>query len=276
MSAGTIAKIRQKLADRVRMIRARSTPSAAPAGVPQTREGALDEPEAVALSHQFNGWLNVPASIVTLHLLRVLPFGPVAEIGVYYGKYLSVLRAAMGRNCRIVGYDIFNENQVPRVEDALGAGFGGLGNIRLVQVDSTTLTPERVLRDCGGAPVFISVDGSHEAEPVLSDMRLAEAVLDPRGIVAMDDVLNPVALGVNEAVGRYLNGDAPQLVPFAYVANKMFFCRPAQHEAYLGDVARFMTGRGHDPSFQFYVEQTAKGEDLRRSFFGVDVLIVTG
>lgn len=241
-----------------------------------SRAEPVDELAAITRAESFPGWLNVPASLFTLHLLDRLPVGPVVEIGVFRGKYLSILRSGVGATCRIVGYDIFTEAQAPLIEQEFTQAFGQLGNVLLIQVDSTRLTPDRVRKDCGGAPVFMSVDGSHEAGPVLSDMKLADAVIDPGGIVAMDDVLNPVALGVNEAVARFLCDENAQLVPFAYVANKMFFCRPAQHASYLQQTQDILAARGTDPSFQFYVDNKAQGNDMRRRFFGRDVLIVTG
>lgn len=160
--------------------------------------------------------------------------------------------------------------------DLLAGAFGTLGNVALFQLDSTTLTADRVREDCGGAPVFMSIDGSHEAGPVLSDMRLADAVLDAEGIVAMDDVLNPLALGVNEGVARYLSGPNPDLVPFAYAANKMFFCRADIHAARLEEATAYLDSRGDDPSFPVYAQMKRQNDPSRRAFFGVDVLIAAG
>lgn len=267
---------RHLVLSRLRMLKRRFQNRTAPTGLPQSREGTLPEREAVAVSNRFFGWLNVPASIVTLHMLKSLPFGPVVEIGVYRGKYLSILRSAVGKNCRIVGYDIFNEAQAPQIEEGFSEAFGALGNLKLIQVDSTRLTADRVLQDCGGKPVFMSIDGSHEAGPVLSDMKLADAVLDGAGIVAMDDVLNPLAIGVNEGVARFLHDSRATLVPFAYVANKLFCCRPDYHDTYQQQIRVFLAGRGNDPSFRFYIDHMKNDENLLRKFFGYDVLIVTG
>src|SRR5262249_39740941 len=74
-------------------------------------------------------------------------------------------------------------------------------------------------------PRFISVDGSHETHDVLWDLALAEQMLATDGIVALDDFLNPLALGVNEAANRFFSVPR-QLVPFAYIANKLFLARP--------------------------------------------------
>jgi hypothetical protein len=110
----------------------------------QIRHSAVPELEAVTLSTTFPGCLNVSASIVTLNFL---PAGLVVEIGAYRGKYLSILRSAVGETCRIVGYDIFDEAQAPLVEREFEKAFGTLGDLILIQVDSTRLTTACVRED---------------------------------------------------------------------------------------------------------------------------------
>lgn len=276
MSGSKIEKVARRFAAGARMATRKFQNTQAPVGLAATREGVLGEAEAVAISATLPGWLNTPASLATLHFLDMVPFGPVVEIGVHRGKYLSILRARMGETCRIVGYDIFNQAQAPLVEREFTQAFGVLGNIALVQTDSTKLTPEKVMADCGGSPVFFSIDGSHEADPVLSDIRLAEKVLDDAGIVAMDDVLNPVAIGVNEAIGRHLSSGNAEIAPFAYVSNKLFCCRPHHHADYLARTEEFIIARGADPSFAFFYQSRSQGDTLLRRYFGHDVLIASG
>lgn len=276
MSQSSMIRIGRKGLAHGRMMARRLRPRTPADPAPVRREPAMGELAAVTLSQTLPGWLNPPASLMTMHLLSLLPFGPVVEIGVYRGKYLSILRATMGSSCRIVGYDIFDQAQAPMIERELTAAFGTLGDIALIQTDSTRLTPARVAADCGGAPVFMSIDGSHEATPVLSDLTLADAVLDPAGMVAMDDVLNPLALGVNEGLGRFLALPDADLVPFAYAANKMFLCRPDRQAANLAAAIAFVEGRPADPSFPLYAQMKAQNDSSCRHYYGFDVLIATG
>jgi hypothetical protein len=55
---------------------------------------------------------------------------------------------------------------------------------------------------------------------------LAEEVISKEGMVAIDDFLNPAAFGVNEAVNQFFL-QPRNLVPWAYLPNKLFLARPA-------------------------------------------------
>ena len=57
------------------------------------------------------------------------------------------------------------------------------------------------------------------------DLRLAEEILAPEGLVSVDDFLNPMTLGVNEGVHRFFS-QPRNLAPVAYTANKLFLARP--------------------------------------------------
>jgi hypothetical protein len=56
-------------------------------------------------------------------------------------------------------------------------------------------------------------------------LRLCEETLGPEGIIAVDDFLNPVTFGVNQGVHHFF-ASSRSLVPFAYIANKLFLARP--------------------------------------------------
>ncbi|MBU2993521.1 class I SAM-dependent methyltransferase [Octadecabacter sp. 1_MG-2023] len=247
-------------------------PRQAPKSLSTSRDDAASEPVTIAVSDALPGWLLPQAARVSYRLMHEIPAGPAVEIGVFRGKYLAVIRGAMGRSSRIVGYDLFTRAQAPLVERDLQEGFGD-GEVALYRMDSTRLTPERVLSDCGAAPVFISVDGSHDGDPVLSDMRLCDKVLHPKGIVAMDDFLNPLALGVNEAVGRFMTQKQGDLVPFLYVSNKLFMCRAAAFDEMRAVALEILNARLIDPLFDYFARTSAAGEDLDREFYGYKVLI---
>ena len=53
-------------------------------------------------------------------------------------------------------------------------------------------------------------------------MKLAEQMLAPGGIVAVDDIMNPTCPGVVEAVIRYSIESQDSLAPLAIVGNKLF------------------------------------------------------
>lgn len=218
---------------------------------------------ALKVANALPGWLRRPAAILTLDLALSMPPGPGMEIGVHFGKMLSVIRSGLGKDQTIVGYDLTLDRKKDRLLEGLNKHFDDLNRLKLFHVDSVSLTPDRVLEDCGGRPVVISVDGSHKRDPVLSDLRLAEAVLNDVGFVAFDDFLNAGDIGANEAFYRYTFADEPgeRLVPFALVTGKLFLCRPAVHHQFLtmAQMVSEMNREDLDPAFKVYKKRTNQG-----------------
>ena len=185
---------------------------------------------------QFQGWCLPAAAHVTAHLFRLLPGGSCAfEIGVYMGKYLSLLYHLTGR---AVGVDTFQYSDQQAVLEQFQKTFEGAPGLTLVRSDSQVLTPADVEAMLGCRPMFISVDGDHTAKPVSKDMHLAESSLGDRGIVALDDFYNRQAIGVTDGFFRYVH-EGGTLVPFAFVQNKLFLARPEDHDTYLDAALEF-------------------------------------
>jgi hypothetical protein len=101
----------------------------------------------------------------------------------------------------------------------------------VVRADSTTLTPEDVLARLNRRPRIVSVDGGHTPEHTIADIKLAQAVLDPAGIVFVDDITNPHWLGVVEGVITYLR-QQPPIWPVAVGCNKLLLCPISVHATY--------------------------------------------
>ncbi len=211
-----------------------------------------------------NGWLLDPAAEYTAFLVAHAPAlrdRPAVEIGVYFGKYFSVVADATA--ARLVGYDIFmhGPNHYQRVTASFDKLYPGR-DIAFVKGSSRALTPETLRADmraehCG---VF-SIDGSHHLEDVMHDLSLADAVLADDGFVAYDDFLNPNCMGVNEAFFRYafkVDGASMNLVPFAYVTNKLFLCRPERYETYHGLSVPFLEASAAQPWIKKLDDQRAR------------------
>jgi hypothetical protein len=199
---------------------------------------------------EFQGWCMDDAAYLTCSLLarqaETGHAGPLFEIGVYEGKFLSVLyHAAMKRGLPVAGVDTFQWSAEKSVTATFERVFGGTTNLRLVAADSTTFQVQDVYDLFGGAaPSFISVDGDHSARAVASDMWLADRALAPGGVVALDDFLNSRAIGVGEGAYRYLLlQPGARLRPFAYAANKLFLARPEYHELYRAGLESFVDER---------------------------------
>lgn len=171
------------------------------------------------------GWLLPHAAELTVALLERQEAtnirGPMFEIGVYGGKYLSLLYCAAKRTgCQVVGIDPYDHFSFEQVAEHLGAKAGD-STLRFHKALSTDLDAHQLRDLLGGRARFVSLDGSHDASDVAWDLRLAYDVLGPRGIISVDDFLNTECLGVVEAVGRFLDAK-PNLAPFLYTQNKLF------------------------------------------------------
>jgi hypothetical protein len=181
------------------------------------------------------GWLNDYAAIRTMDLLTWQEQNgvhrPLFEIGVYLGRHLALmLRSALRTGDSVVGLDTFQYAPLDTVKTGL-TQIADPDSIIWLQTYSTSCSSRQILQLLGGEPRFISIDGSHERDDVVWDLRLAEDILAPRGIVSVNDFLNPITLGVNDGVHNFF-AMPRNLAPVAYTTNKLFLCRPGQAASY--------------------------------------------
>jgi hypothetical protein len=206
------------------------------------------------------GWCIDEAAWLTTHLIRFQQakawVAPAYEIGVYKGKYLSVLANCLRAPASFtVGFDIYEWVSVDEVTSVLTNAFGSLEGIRLVAGDSTQMDAKRVMDHLDGQLAsFISVDGSHEPEPVYSDLVLSEATLQPWGIVAIDDFVNSAAIGVVDGAMRFLHTSGTELVPFCYCQNKLFLSAKDTAPDYSEAVYQFCEENPHLPKVKALLE----------------------
>jgi hypothetical protein len=219
---------------------------------------------------RIEGWLDRYAALRTIDLLHVQEArglrGPVYEVGLYHGKYFAVLlRSAAFTGDRAVGIDSFD--YVPReqfdrefVKHAWLDGLGRIGpvDLRILDGSSRGWSDAHVMAALGAPARFVSIDGSHEHDDVLWDLRVAGSVLSEAGIIAADDYLNPACLGVNEAINRFLIA-TPDVVPFAHIANKLFLARPCWAAQYREQLEICVMSDQDEPRSEFYRQQIAAG-----------------
>jgi hypothetical protein len=189
------------------------------------------------VTEPLQGWLLPQAAIRTLDLLdwqvanRVR--GGLLEIGVFCGKYFSLLlHSANAAKEKILGVDTFEFAPQNQVLDLLGRNGADARRVQMIQRSSADVTAAEIIACLGGSARFISVDGSHLKPGVLNDLRLSDQVLSDQGIVAADDFLNCLCMGVAEAILAFLPASKSWLVPFAYIPNKLLLCRPAMRDTY--------------------------------------------
>lgn len=193
------------------------------------------------------GWLNKITAACTMEMLiaqdGILPNAPMLEIGVYGGKYYSLLARHAGRvGSKILGVDIFYAFPPEKVLDNVRVALTGfeLPQMEMRKVRSQALRPDELLAFAGTKFRFAHIDGSHEAEDVFQDLWLANAVLAEGGIIAIDDFYSPYDAGVTEGFFRFQLALSSPLVLICYVANKGFVCHPAYAARYRGCVERFL------------------------------------
>jgi hypothetical protein len=227
---------------------------------------------------QIPGWLEDVTALRTMDLLSWQEqsgiVGPLLEIGVYGGRYFSILaRSAARQGSRVVGIDTFQWISQDRVWQNLQPVRVDSSLIRFENCSSTDLDASDLIGLCDHKPRFISVDGSHELNDVFHDLELVEAVLAPKGIAALDDFLNPLTLGVNEAINLFFSTPR-NLRPFAYIRNKLFICRPSFHETLFALVPEVMADKD-DPVSQTYREmREAKPETTETMAWGSRIALV--
>ena len=227
------------------------------------------------------GWLQQGAAIRTMDMLDFQETlgidGSLLEIGVWSGRYLAILvRSAARTNSRVVGVDLFTQPTRAEVQQTV---LPLLRNSRalviLMQAYSMELDAGALAQQLDGTARFISIDGSHERNDVFWDLGLAEKLLAPAGIIAVDDFINPAAFGVNEAVHLFF-AQPRRLVPWAYIENKLFLCQPPWAQRYkdmLETIVMQDTIEPHSRHFQQYARGARNV--VEQKLWGASLLIVT-
>lgn len=230
------------------------------------------------------GWLHPEAGILTAYLAgvqhRMQVMGPTLEIGVYKGKYLSVLYKTSHPDESLVGVDLFigspnQELDVDGVRSNIAAACGDASRLKIIVANSMELTSGRVMEEAGGEPFrFISVDGGHTPDVVFHDLETACGALREGGIIAVDDIFNPLVPGVVEGVSEFFIRRKPALAPFAYCFNKLFLTTPAFHDRYLSETLAFLDKitwlRTHQRTLQILSQNSANG--FIPKMFGYELL----
>jgi len=230
---------------------------------------------------EIDGWCGDDAAYLTLWLMKFqLELGndsPVLEIGVYKGKYLSVLYHQARRTAQsVVGIDTFQWSSREDLISIFRRLFGSVERLSLVSEDSSILKPSQVIEMLGGKQAsFISVDGDHSPQGVQSDLMLSKALLSDGGIVAVDDFLNPKAIGVSEGFYRFCFETAGHsLRPFVYCANKLFCADRAYYDMYTRAIWTFVEKEPDLPMVKEFNRQLQLGRAyVEQELLGARVLI---
>lgn len=199
-------------------------------------------------AHTIHGWFSLEAAMLFAWLDEIQKTrgteGPLFEIGVHHGKS-AVLLGAMARPGRehLGVCDLFGR----QAANLSGSGAGdrerfernvrrlvpGPLDLRIFARPSAELTPGEI----GGGYRFFHVDGGHNADEALGDLRLGAAVLGEAGLLVVDDPFRPEWPGVTEAILRFLDAD-PRFSAIAIGFNKLVIARLAQAAPYVAEIDR--------------------------------------
>jgi|SRR6516162_5430675 hypothetical protein len=152
------------------------------------------------------------------------------EIGVWKGKYLGVI-IGISPDRDAYGIDVWIHNQADEVARFLKE-VSPSTTIVLRRANTFNLDIDSFRAAIDDKLIaYASVDGSHEPKPVERDLLNVSQLLCPGGIIAIDDFLNPLTLGVTEGVLAFLKRDRP-IEPICWIANKLFVTTSGWSELY--------------------------------------------
>jgi hypothetical protein len=182
--------------------------------------------------------------------------GPLVELGAYLGRSAVIIGDHVRPGERFVVIDLFGSDA------DLGESSEATANRAENRYSYATLTRQEFERNYlalhdelpevvqavssvvtdyvePGTVRFLHIDASHLYPQVAQDIRSARTVLQPEGVVVLDDYTNPNTPGVAGAVWEGVANHG--LVPFAVTQHKMFgtWGDPAK---YLDTVRAFVAG----------------------------------
>lgn len=121
--------------------------------------------------------------------------GHFAEIGTFQGRYFIAQALALEPGERALGIDLFDWPSAATYDIFVeNCRRWAVPEDRMVvwKADSTALNAVALRRKLGRGDVrFFHIDGDHSPEPLRRDLDLALAVMHPKGLICLDDMLHP-------------------------------------------------------------------------------------
>jgi hypothetical protein len=171
--------------------------------------------------------------------------GNIAEFGVHHGLFLFLLNALRNDDEECFAIDIFDDQHLNLDSSGRGSLAVFLSHIetlmasqrrffRIVQRDTMSFSTVEIVDLFGKKGVkFFSIDAGHTIQHACNDLFLAQEVLVPGGIVALDDYMSVHWPGVTEGFYRFMCCQNRRMKPFLYFQNKLFLTTVSEHAACL-------------------------------------------
>ena len=213
---------------------------------------------ATKVCRDIEGWLDENTAMFTAELLNIQCAnsitGSILEFGVHRGRYLALIYGSCDENEEAVGVDAFFQKlDVPLEpvwrDHAMGVITANVasvwtdpGKLRLLAGRTVEIPLEQLRERSSAGYRFISVDAGHDADSVSYDMALASRLLSKGGIIAVDDLFNPLVPGVAEGFFRWAMGGGGAIghSVVAYCGNKAFVVKKADYPFYRESITRLI------------------------------------
>jgi len=191
------------------------------------------------------GWLTSEATMLLAWINKVQfdndLHGNLFEIGVHHGKSAIVLRSLCRDDEVLAVCDLF-DSQEGNVsgsgsgsraifEQNLAKHFGSDSGIKIFEQSSGSLLSEQI----GSAFRIFHIDGGHNADEALSDLKLGSVATVPGGVMIVDDPFRPEWPGVTEAIIEFLQTDRDWCA-IVVGFNKVILVRKAFANKYLQSI----------------------------------------
>lgn len=213
-----------------------------------TREQRLEHFSAEVYG-RVEGWLGDRMSQIVSVIGTILDTngvrGHIAEFGVHHGLFLFLLNALRSENEECFAIDVFDAQQLNVDCSGRGSLPAFLSHLetlmasqrrffRIVQRDTMSFSTSEVVALFGDKGVkFFSIDAGHTIQHAFNDLHLAQEVLVPGGVIALDDYMSVHWPGVTEGFYRFMCSQNRRLKAFLYFQNKLFLTTVSEHPSFL-------------------------------------------
>ena len=172
--------------------------------------------------------------------------GDIAEIGTFEGRFFIAMALGLAPSEVAVGIDTFDWPDAGVLDRFVAnCAAAGLPRDRFVawQGRSAAIAAGDLrARLPSGAARLVHIDGDHEHASLTHDLELAHAVLHPKGLIVLDDMLHPGYPGLVVTVYDYLRRH-PEMVVMCIIdrenisaAAKFVLCRADAYKLYETDL----------------------------------------
>jgi hypothetical protein len=192
------------------------------------------------------------AAAITGHILRRQSelgiSGDVAEIGAFKGRFFIAMMKTLARGEKGLAIDVFNWPTEACYDEFMeNCAMHGVAAEDMIvwKTDTRGMSVADLKGKLSNRPVrFFHIDGDHSDVCLAKDLELATAVMHPKGIICLDDMLHPGYPTLVATVMRYLK-DNPDMRVVCVVdredivaAPKFMLCRADAVALYEDDLMK--------------------------------------